>query len=604
MQAPLRAKSDSDIVQTKTAKAPRQEQTLVDNRPTAPAQRKLAEMMNSSPHVLQQRALSDAIYNSPRMVARRQEMNALFGGVARPQGDGAMPAGLSPAQREEKTDNSGRPKQSKSGIGSLPDNLKAGIENLSGVSLDEVRVHANSDKPAQLQAHAYAQGTDIYLGPGQEKHLPHEAWHVVQQKQGRVKPTMQMKGRGGVNDDAALEKEADVMGARAMQSASAGPFDQAQKTPSTVQTKANGTIQYKRTEVGSPLYTNNAFVHPPEDKTSAAPRIVMTFGNNVQQLDELITENKATAEAKLNPKYVIGVNVGPTDIKAAKNGPKPPTMADAKGESKKLFDSAPNIGMTVIPFTWAAGNARGKMYEFPYFEARSMLMRAASLMGSAVPGTVYAMTDRDARDSTGINLNHIVAEGIDEQLKSDAPTLVSGPYDWREEHGSPLLNSVIDAVNAAEAEFRNWKVQHGLYTYLPEPNMFFNQKGLDVAIKNLEAQELDGQQAKESEAIRREGIREKYNKHATVTKPAKRPPGKIEYLRGVYELVAPLGKKHQEVTAGDVQGMFDKIIQSELSQSNVKEMTKNADIAAAKALEIMENTASVINKIIAINFSK
>jgi len=50
-------------------------------------------------------------------------------------------------------------------------------------------VHYNSDKPAQLQAHAYAQGTDIHLASGQEKHLPHEAWHVVQQKQGRVKPT-------------------------------------------------------------------------------------------------------------------------------------------------------------------------------------------------------------------------------------------------------------------------------------------------------------------------------------------------------------------------------------------------------------------------------
>ena len=27
---------------------------------------------------------------------------------------------------------------------------------------------------------AYAQGSDIHLAPGQEQHLPHEAWHVVQ----------------------------------------------------------------------------------------------------------------------------------------------------------------------------------------------------------------------------------------------------------------------------------------------------------------------------------------------------------------------------------------------------------------------------------------
>ena len=99
----------------------------------------------------------------------------------------------------------------------LPDNLKTGIENLSGYSMDDVKVHYNSDKPAQLQAHAYAQGTDIHLASGQEKHLPHEAWHVVQQKQGRVKPTLQMKGAVNINDDAGLEKEADVMGDKATQ---------------------------------------------------------------------------------------------------------------------------------------------------------------------------------------------------------------------------------------------------------------------------------------------------------------------------------------------------------------------------------------------------
>ncbi|TAF35814.1 MAG: DUF4157 domain-containing protein [Cytophagales bacterium] len=99
----------------------------------------------------------------------------------------------------------------------LPDNLKSGIENLSGYSMDDVKVHYNSDKPAQLQALAYAQGTDIYLGSGQEKHLSHEAWHVVQQKQGRVKPTMQMKDKVNVNNDSGLEKEADVMGAKALQ---------------------------------------------------------------------------------------------------------------------------------------------------------------------------------------------------------------------------------------------------------------------------------------------------------------------------------------------------------------------------------------------------
>lgn len=98
----------------------------------------------------------------------------------------------------------------------MPDSLKSGIETLSGIGLDDLTVHYSSSEPAQLQSLAYAQGSDIYVGPGQERHLPHEAWHVVQQRQGRVQPTVNLEG-AEINDDPALEQEADVMGARALQ---------------------------------------------------------------------------------------------------------------------------------------------------------------------------------------------------------------------------------------------------------------------------------------------------------------------------------------------------------------------------------------------------
>ncbi|ACE83924.1 hypothetical protein CJA_3688 [Cellvibrio japonicus Ueda107] len=135
-----------------------------------------------------------------------------------------------PIQRAEKPNNTG-----------LPNQLKAGIESLSGMSMDHVKVHYNSDKPAQLNAHAYAQGSDIHVAPGQEQHLPHEAWHVVQQAQGRVKPTMQMKTGVPVNDDVGLEHEADVMGAKAMNITS-------NSTPGTTQlyvipTASNNVLQ-------------------------------------------------------------------------------------------------------------------------------------------------------------------------------------------------------------------------------------------------------------------------------------------------------------------------------------------------------------------------
>jgi hypothetical protein len=98
----------------------------------------------------------------------------------------------------------------------LPAQLKSGVEALSGLSMNDVRVSYNSPAPARVGALAYAKGNQIHVGPGQEQHLPHEAWHVVQQKQGRVKPTLQAKGLA-VNDNPGLEAEADTMGQRAAQ---------------------------------------------------------------------------------------------------------------------------------------------------------------------------------------------------------------------------------------------------------------------------------------------------------------------------------------------------------------------------------------------------
>lgn len=97
----------------------------------------------------------------------------------------------------------------------MPTRLKEGIETLSGLSLDDVRVHRASSKPAALHASAYTQGSDIYLSSGAERHLPHEAWHVVQQKQGRVRANVRPRGVS-VSTDGQLEREADTLGARAL----------------------------------------------------------------------------------------------------------------------------------------------------------------------------------------------------------------------------------------------------------------------------------------------------------------------------------------------------------------------------------------------------
>lgn len=92
----------------------------------------------------------------------------------------------------------------------IPTQMKLDFEQRSGLSFDDVRVHYNSDKPAQLQALAYTQGTQVYIGPGQERHLKHELGHVVQQKNGDVRPTCYINGLP-INDQDYLERKADTL---------------------------------------------------------------------------------------------------------------------------------------------------------------------------------------------------------------------------------------------------------------------------------------------------------------------------------------------------------------------------------------------------------
>lgn len=191
---------DSDISATKDLQSPIyqslsegnpkpvvQKVDFQDNRVEYPSQKNLHQMIDSSPHmVIQQKQVSQSLPSKPNHTG-------------------------------------------------LPDQLKEGMENISGYSLDDVKVHYNSSKPVQLNAQAYAQGTDIHLASGQAHHLPHETWHVIQQKQGRVKPTTQVQAKTSqdkqvitnpgiaINNDPKLEKEADDMGNKVMQMKSIAP---------------------------------------------------------------------------------------------------------------------------------------------------------------------------------------------------------------------------------------------------------------------------------------------------------------------------------------------------------------------------------------------
>lgn len=210
---------------------------MPDVRAASLAQLQHQERASNSSQVAQLQARADLMaahsVDAPVQCVEDEElMQGKFGAAQRMEDEELLQGKFEPVQRMEDEEllqgkfgaQSTVQLAGKSNDTGMPNQLKSGIESLSGMSMDHVKVHYNSDKPAQLNAHAYAQGSDIHMAPGQEQHLPHEAWHVVQQMQGRVKPTMQMKGDVQVNDDVGLETEADVMGAKALTAHASDPL--------------------------------------------------------------------------------------------------------------------------------------------------------------------------------------------------------------------------------------------------------------------------------------------------------------------------------------------------------------------------------------------
>lgn len=220
----------------------------------------------------------------------------------------------------------------------LPVQLKSGLETLGGVDLSDVKVHRNSKEPAQFQAHAFAQGNNIHLGPGQEKHLPHEGWHMVQQKQGRVQPTRQLKSKG-INDDPGLEKEADEMGAKALQTDLNAP-KQAMTRQSQGQKPAfqfaRGVFQFRKTQADKVFEAITAN-HGATDQIPKAD-VIKTIETHAK-LDEgqainAIRSLRDKAKPKLYPVYDAKLN-----FKALTNLSLDSTYTETPGGDKEEADT-------------------------------------------------------------------------------------------------------------------------------------------------------------------------------------------------------------------------------------------------------------------------
>ncbi len=501
----------------------------------------------------------------------------------------------------------------------LPDGLKAGIENLSGYSMDDVKVHYNSDKPATLQAHAYAQGTDIHLAPGQEKHLPHEAWHVIQQKQGRVRPTMQMKGGVNVNDDAGLEKEADVMGtkgSRMVQIPYTLEVEQRSDDQPVVQkiTNNGGKTSTKHLEVG-------VFHQADTGREDGA------FGENVPVIIEvnemtvLSAKTKIDSYAKGNTKtaipvvFVVGINE-----KLDKTKPDQKVILDEKAKEIASHLELNGIEGGCFSFAWEpTGDVEGG-YTFPFLEARSLLTlhdgvakmhdRISKLTSSnPVVRSMDGDVTSDPLFSGGSSLyaEEQLVEEIHE-LSEGTIHVVSGGYRWNPddvetrlralEIRSPAaeivdhIKTIINIVNKHELrvrmELNEQFTTHSIYW--PEPNTYMTLHARIAGAKGMKDDpsiHRNQSQQKESTHYLKEAHVSKgsFNPELVVVKPMK------NYLDDLLKLLFRSFEIKRSISLNEIKDHILAIRQTHLNSSaisdNYKWTGKKMDfenIKAAKAI--------------------
>ena len=159
------------------------------------------------------------------------------------------------------------------------DTLPEDIKNAMGQSLkgdfSSVRIHQNSKPAQEMGALAFTQGKNVHFAPGQynpksksgDQLLRHELVHVQQQQQGRVRPNKKVAGKA-VNDDPALEREADQI---AEQSAKEAPQAPKEKAPPKVGAENPYTGKDVSQPKMAPIQAKMAPAGPPAAPEAPAP---------------------------------------------------------------------------------------------------------------------------------------------------------------------------------------------------------------------------------------------------------------------------------------------------------------------------------------------
>lgn len=334
----------------------------------------------------------------------------------------------------------------------IPAQMKWDLEARSGLSLDDVRVHYHSDKPAGLGALAYTQGTQVHIGPGQEGHLRHELGHVVQQKLGLVRPNARIPGGPALNTEEALERQADLIGA-GQTVLSAVPPVQRCEAP-VVQAAGHITL----------IPGADSGVDEVELPAAESPTIVFeAMGVKVSECEAVY---KQTKRYPGNTICVFGLNAKPEVTNADFDRTR--AALSAYADRYDPGDDGYSHLLYTFSFRWTKleGDTRG--YEMPFVEARVLVMqKAADIVknltgGAAAPDMptqytfLYRWIDADAGDDTTDSLPH---DQLNRLAKSGSAEVMTGRYDWRslDVAGSrENYEAFLNEFNQAEKELRDY----------------------------------------------------------------------------------------------------------------------------------------------------
>lgn len=356
--------------------------------------------------------------------------------------------------------------------GGLPHQLKTGIENLSGYSMSDVKVHYNSTQPAQMQAHAFAQGRDIHLAPGQEQHLPHEAWHVVQQKQGRVRPTLQLHSGTQVNDDAALEQEADVMGSKAQSEGVAGLGSQL-----TLQQKAlvsPGPVQRR-------IVTNASAITDFVIMASVGAYMHKTSENKV---DTIGNSDYSSIGAPGEPLYIV----------AHGNTSEVANLSPTKMRNELVNNGLPNKMTNIYLAACESGASTGPKAQNSYAHKLANQLGATdypNLKVTGVPGKAAITNLETAMERAVASNKQQEANKVDDELKEELQVNLQSEYsfttkpspkqfmNWlQEQHGGDISKTALAAFDSKSIQqfFKSFHAKKALFNDKLKPTVVPTKK--------------------------------------------------------------------------------------------------------------------------------